>query len=356
MTKNTPINKGNYSLETPERESLWDKYKGEGWEGEYEEYRTNWSEFAKNQLVSKYPLLLDLELSTICNLKCPMCYTITDDFKEKIKSKFMDFELFKEIIDEIKNDVPAIRLSLRGEPTLHPNFIDCIKYAKKSGIKEVSTLTNASKLTAEFFEECLKAGIDWITISVDGLGENYEKVRKPLKFNDILGKIKEIKNIKDKYNSHKPVIKIQGIWPSIKENPSEFYNTFEPYADMIAFNPLIDYLRNDKDILHEENFYCPQIFQRLVITSDGIALPCANDEKATMPMGDATEQSIYEIWHGAKLSDFREKHKCQNGFKEFDTCKQCYLPRLTEYNEKSYVDGREFYIKNYVNRKQVIGE
>ena len=30
----------------------------------------------------------------------------------------MEFDLFKKIIDEIKNKVPAIRLSLRGEATL----------------------------------------------------------------------------------------------------------------------------------------------------------------------------------------------------------------------------------------------
>ena len=58
----------------------------------------------------------------------------------------MDFDLFKKVIDEIAFKVPSIRLSLRGESTLHKNFVDCIKY-KENGIKEVSTLTHGFKLT-----------------------------------------------------------------------------------------------------------------------------------------------------------------------------------------------------------------
>lgn len=49
-----------------------------------------------------------------------MCYTVTDKFR--VKRKFMDFELFKKIIDECtKHSIFSIRLSLRGEP-----FIPCM--------------------------------------------------------------------------------------------------------------------------------------------------------------------------------------------------------------------------------------
>jgi len=274
-----PINKGNYHMETPEREALFRMHLAEGWEEEYKQYRDNWIKRAENQIVADYPLLVDLELSTICNLKCPMCYTITDDYKKKIKAEFMDFNLFTKIIDEIAGHVPAIRLSLRGEPTLHPKFIDCIRYAKSKGIGEVSTLTNASKLSEEYFEEIAKAGLDWITVSIDGLDENYENIRKPPKFKDTLEKIKSTKKIKDKLGQHKPVVKIQGIWPAIKSNPEAFYNTFEPYADEIAFIPLIDYLSNDINITYVENFSCPQHYQRLVVAADGDVMMCSNDQK-----------------------------------------------------------------------------
>lgn len=69
-------------METPERLALFEKYRALGWEEEYQAYRKNWVEYARNQYVSEYPLLVDIELSTVCNLHCLMCYTITEEFKK----------------------------------------------------------------------------------------------------------------------------------------------------------------------------------------------------------------------------------------------------------------------------------
>ncbi len=357
MNNNIPINKGNYSsFETKEREELFEKYKAENWEEKYKEYRENWIKFPKEQIVNDYPLLVDIELSSVCNLKCPMCYTITEEFKQKVNNKFMDFLLFKKIIDEIKGKVPAIRLSLRGESTLHPKFVECIKYAKEKGIKEISTLTNGSKLDMDFFKQIVEAGIDWITISVDGLNEEYEKIRMPLKFSEILKKISDIAEYKKTNNLHKPVIKIQSIWPSIKNNPEEFYNTFEPITDLIAFNPLIDYLQKDTDIVYIDNFTCPQQYQRLLIGADGKVMVCSNDEENDCIIGDINFETIYKVWHGEKLIHFRKMQLEENGFMNFSICKKCYIPRKTESSEISQVNGREFHILNYVNRSQNVGE
>src|SRR5260221_5241855 len=103
-----PINKGNYSMDTPEREARFEQFRGEGWETEYAAYRRNWTEYAQQQFVSEYPLLVDIELSSLCNLTCPMCYTITDEFKKQVNSTRMEWELYKRIIDEIGGHVPAI--------------------------------------------------------------------------------------------------------------------------------------------------------------------------------------------------------------------------------------------------------
>jgi len=309
----------------------------------------------KKKIIRDYPLLLDLELSSKCNLHCPMCYTITDEFLDKVDRKYMDFELFKKIINEIAGKVFAIRLSLRGESTLNRYFIDCIKYAKDKGIKEVSTLTHGKKLTGEFLRKTIEAGIDWITISIDGVGETYNKIRFPLKWEDTLGRLKEIKKLKDELGLKKPVIKVQGIWPAIRENPSEYYNSIAPYSDFIAYNPLIDYLRNDSEILYEENFSCSQLYQRLVIGSDGRAMMCSNDEDTSHVIGDANKESISQIWHGDKLNKVREIHKLKDGFKDIKVCTACYYPRKTEVDEESSVNNRKIYIENYVNRSQLVG-
>ena len=355
-TENIPINKGNYSLDTPEREALFELYRSEGWDEEYRLYRERWTEYPNKQIVSEYPLLVDAELSSLCNLRCPMCYTITEGFKGKVKAILMDFDLFKKIVDEIGGKVPALRLSLRGEPTLHPKFVDCIRYAKERGIGEVSFLTNGSRLTGDFFEEIVKAGADWITISVDGMNEVYEEIRRPLKFRETLAKLFDIKEIKDKAGLHRPVIKVQSVWPAIRGNAETYYNTLMPYSDLLSFNPLIDYLGKDENILYEHDFCCPQHYQRLVIGADGIVMMCSNDEENSIVVGNLQKQSIHEMWHGDKLNKIREQHKKKNGFEQMAICRKCYLSRKTEESERVVVNGREIIIENYINRKQNIGE
>ena len=355
--KNIPINKGNYtSFETKEREDLFEKNRGLGWSSEYDQYRDNWEKRPKRQEVSEYPLLVDIELSALCNLKCPMCYTITDNFKEKVNARSMEFDLFKKIIDEIGGKVPAIRLSLRGEPTLNRNFIECIEYAKKNGIKEVSTLTHGKKLELDYFIKMVDAGIDWITVSVDGLDEEYEKIRRPLKFADTLRRIKQMHEYKLSKGINRPVIKIQSLWPAIRNNPEDFYNTFEPISDLIAFNPLIDYLQKDSDIKYVDNFLCPQLYQRIVIGADGQMMMCSNDEENEHVIGDANKDSIYDIWHGDLLNKVRATHLKKEGFKEISVCRKCYIPREVEDGEKSSVNGRKISVLNYSNRPQNLGQ
>jgi radical SAM protein with 4Fe4S-binding SPASM domain len=353
MTNKTIINKGNYSFETKEREKKFHQYKGEGWEKEYKEYRESWEKFPKAKYISDYPLLVDIELASVCNLKCPMCYTITADFKKKVNAKLMDFELYKKIIDEIAGNVSAIRLSLRGESTLHKKFIECIAYAKSKGIKEISFLTNGSTLDREMFIKIMNAGATWITISFDGLGENYNIARNPMKYEETLDKLKEIKKIKAEFGVNLPVIKTQGVWDYIREDPELYYKILAPYVDLLAFNPYIDFTKNPAEKIFINDFYCPQLYQSLVIGADGLTMMCSNDEENMHPIGDMNDSTVHQIWHSDQLNAVRDLHKKSQGYQQLEVCRHCYLPVETENNEKVSVNGREIVIQNYCYKDEI---
>jgi MoaA/NifB/PqqE/SkfB family radical SAM enzyme len=76
----------------------------------------------------------------------------------------------------------ALRLSWVGEHLLNPKFVDIVRYAKQKGIREISFLTNGTKLRPDYFKKVADAGADWITISVDGMGDTYNHIRAPLRF------------------------------------------------------------------------------------------------------------------------------------------------------------------------------
>jgi len=353
--KNVPVNKGHFDLDTQERIDTFHLKLGAGWD-QYQEYRRNWHEYPTNQIVRDYPLLVDVELASSCNLKCPMCYTITEHFKKNVRQKVMDWDLYKRVIDEVSGKVYALRLSWRGESTLHNKFVDAVSYAKEKGIREVSFLTNGWKLDLDYFIELQKAQADWITVSFDGVGEEYNKIRAPLKYEVMLERLRNIHDYKKKYNLNKPVIKIQGVWPAIRSNPEQFYKTLGAVSDLVAFNPLIDYLGKDTDILYEENFCCPQLYQRLFVSSTGDVMMCNSDEYGDEIVGNAWEETIHEIWHGPKLQKIRQLHSETDGFKKVPVCRKCFYPRKSEVNESAIVDGRTILIENYVNRAQEIGE
>ncbi len=341
-------------MDTEQREAAFEANRGGAWPEGYRSYREQWSALAKTQTVSDYPLLVDVELASVCNLRCPMCYTVTKLFKEQVNTKLMDWDLYTKIIDEVAGKVPALRLSLRGEATLHKKFAEAIRYAKDRGIKEVSTLTHGGKLKGDFMREIIDAGIDWITISIDGTGKTYEKIRKPIKFEEVLNNVKGIKAYKDEHGLTRPVIKIQGIWPAISEDPQLYYDTFAPHVDLVAFNPLIDYLGNDTQISYLESFCCPQQYQRLVIGADGLVMKCSNDEENREVVGDVKTATVHKIWHGEEMAAVREVHK-RGAFMESPVCRKCYLPRETQ-EEKATVNDREITVHNYVFRKQMVGQ
>ena len=351
-----PINKGQFTLETAARISSFEEYRGSGVAEAYKENRQYWEEHPRRQYVSDYPLHVDIELASICNLQCPMCYTISSEFKEKVNATRMNYDLFCKIVDQCaEREVYSIRLSLRGESFLHKNILDCVRYAKKKGIKEVSTLTNGLRLDEDMFKELMHAGIDWITISFDGLGETYEKIRRPAKYERAVEKIKNYCRIKQEAGRVKPLIKIQSILPAIADDPQAFYDVFAPISDMVSANPLIDFHQDVSHLPKIENFVCPQIYQRLVIGADGLCMMCANDENNTIVVGNANNQSLFEIWHGERMTEIREIHRLHQGCNKLKPCANCYLP-LQTYSEDVELGDRKVTADKYVSGIQKVKE
>lgn len=324
------INKGQIRLSSRKRNLQFEWKRGKGHRFSYFLNRIRWHFFPRIHHLSDFPSHIDIEISSACNLRCPMCYTITDEFKEKVNVGMMEFELYKKLIDECaSHNLYSIRISFRGESFIHKDIFQMIKYAKDAGIKEVSSLTHGGMLNEEKFGKLIELGLDWLTISFDGIGETYNKIRAPNNYDEQVRKIKQFHRMKKELGVTKPIIKVQSVLPAIAENPIEFYDTFEPIVDQIGANPLIDYSHKATDSEFIENFTCPVLWQRLVIGSDGKVLLCSQDEFGLATVGDVNEQSIYDIWHGEKLNNARESHLRKMGVKEVSPCKFCVYPRKT---------------------------
>lgn len=351
------INKNVLLLSSPIRNFKFNWNRGKGHILQYTMDRIRWHLYPRIHHVSNFPTHIDLELSSACNLNCPMCYTTTDEFKKNVERTLMQFDLFKKIVDECANYKShySIRLSWRGEPFLNPHLLDMVKYAKSKGIHEVSTLTHGGFLNPEKFEQLVDAGLDWLTISFDGVDETYEKIRAPLKFEESVEKIRKYHEIKKRRGSVKPVIKVQGVWPAVEKNVEKYFTTFSPITDQVASSPLLDYLRKDTEIEFIENFTCPVLYQRLTVSSTGVVKLCFNDEMGIYDVGDLNKDTVYDVWHGQRLEKAREIHLKHLGVKEISPCKHCFYPRKTE-KAKKKIGNKSIKFENISNRVQTVGK
>jgi molybdenum cofactor biosynthesis enzyme MoaA len=121
---------------------------------------------AKNATIDSPMWRCELIITETCNFKCPYCRGLPEYVYDK-KSKCLSFASIKKIIDLWCKDKPLknIRFS-GGEPTLHPNIVDIVKYAKIKGIDRIAVSTNGSNKLS-IYKQLVKEGVNDFSISLD---------------------------------------------------------------------------------------------------------------------------------------------------------------------------------------------
>lgn len=104
-----------------------------------------------------------LELTYRCNERCIHCY-IDDRINADDEMRFVDYEL---IIDELTEMGCLSLLITGGEPTLHPDFLDIVRYAKKKRML-VNIYTNGLAVTGDLLDELIELQPNSISFSFYG--------------------------------------------------------------------------------------------------------------------------------------------------------------------------------------------
>lgn len=128
--------------------------------------------YQSNTLVAPYVRSAAFELTNHCNLRCVMC---PNSKQETGKKGFMDFEVFKNILGA-NPYLNLVQLNGWGEPFMHPKIIEFIRFAKLKA-RRIYLYSNGTMINDELAYEVLTSGLDRIVISVDGMGQIYERIR-----------------------------------------------------------------------------------------------------------------------------------------------------------------------------------
>ena len=272
----------------------------------YQEYRRCWMEYPSRFFVRDFPIHLDVEASSRCNLRCTFCYKLPILSRDQIGD--IDIRLYRKILDEAgEKGLWGLKLSYRGEPLLHPSIAEMVEYAKKRRVLDVYMNSNGMLLTEEMSNRLMDAALDRISISVEEIDPvKFERDRVGAKFDRILRNVETLMNLKANRGSEIPKVRVQTVClPDV--DLDEYTEFWKSRCDEVAAVDYKDVVHRDEKIINSE-WACPQLWQRMTIEWDGTVMACNNDDFRSLSPGNAHERDISSCWHDPLVQKTRELH------------------------------------------------
>lgn len=268
-----------------------------------------------------YPIHLDIESTSICNLDCPMC-----PYPEmRIKKGNMSLDLFRNIIDQCDGKVFDVLLHMYGEPLVNKEIFNMISYAKEKGVRITSMSTNLTLLTKDKSRQLIDAGLDKITLSFDGTDkQTFEEVRLGANYEKCLENLLGFLDVKQQMKSRTPftvlqIIQMQQTEPGLKEFVERFQN--QPAIDLLkvkSFDTWAGQVEHRTDPMKPSTYHrgnvnderkpCPLLWYYMSIRWDGRVVPCCRDYDNHEILGDITKETLMQIWNGKRFQALRKDH------------------------------------------------
>lgn len=314
--------------------------------------------------MSKMLFGLQWHITDNCDQRCKHCY-IFEGKDEKCLLE-LDLATLEKILNNFINfcnkidRIPTLTIT-GGDPLLHKNFWEFTKLLKDNNIK-FSILGNPFHLDYDVVNSLEAFGCIGYQMSLDGLKETHDFIRKPGSFDSTINALKYFKNSKVRTAIMTTVSKtnineIPDLLDIIVDNnvgnfgfarycpnpddydlivsPQEYRNLMDKmwqkyvqYKDRNTSFILKDHLwalyLYEKGLFNPDEIYNPDDFiidgchcgiNQMNVLADGTVYACRRSET---PIGKVPEQSFYDIFTGKEM----EKYRC---FDKFEHCSKCEL-------------------------------
>jgi len=321
------------------------------------------------------PVCLYLETTNRCNLLCTTCPRTYEELEPPAD---MSWTLFTSIVDQIPRLHRAVLHGV-GEPMLVKNLPRMVRYLKDRGTYVLFN-TNGTVLNEKNGRALIEAELDELRVSFDAANpESYRAIRGKNYFNRILKNVRAFRELQEREGHAKPRVSawLTGLRETLEELP-DFVRVAaetgvkEVYLQRLVFfnDNAIGKARPDQALYEqlsgEEAVYidraaalastlgvtfsasgaasepgmslkrrddgspwsmCRRPWTVMYFTANGRALPCciapfSQRGYENYTLGDATQQTLREIWAGPAYRDFR---KALMSNKPPDACASCGL-------------------------------
>jgi len=312
----------------------------------------------RDVVANRPPICLYLEVTNRCNLLCTTCPRTYEDLEPPAD---MSWELFTSIVDQIPDLARAVLHGV-GEPMLVKSLPRMVSYLADRGVYTLFN-TNGTVLTERSGRALIEARLDELRVSLDASNaKSFREIRGKNYFARILRNVRAFRDLQEREGHAKPRVSawLTGLKETVRELP-EFVRVAadvgvkEVYLQRLVFfdqdaigkarsdQTLFERMtREDADFLSQAEdvarslgvtfsasgaasepgislknsdggspwSLCRRPWTLMYFTANGRALPCciapfSQHGYQQYTLGDATQQTLYEIWNGPAYRDFR---------------------------------------------------
>ena len=152
-------------------------------------------------------------ISRKCFLSCVTCGAKAMYGSDKKFTDFIDTSLLRRIADELASWKKLVYVKMTGgEPAMHPDLFDILEYYTFRGIPIRLSTNGVFFSLKERASALVEAGLEVITISLDGIPEKHNTIRRGKNlYTKVAQAIAYIKERKKQLNTRKPMIQVATI-------------------------------------------------------------------------------------------------------------------------------------------------
>jgi MoaA/NifB/PqqE/SkfB family radical SAM enzyme len=307
------------------------------------------------------PVCLYLETTNRCNLLCVTCPRTYEQLEPEAD---MPWDLFTSLIDQYPR-IARVVLHGIGEPMLVKDIAQRVAYLKARGIYVLFN-TNGTLLNEANGRALIEAGLDELRVSLDAAeSEVYQMVRGKDFFAKIVENVRNFTRLQRELNAPKPRVSLwlTGLRETVDQLPNfvrlahdvgvtevylqrlVFFDSGEANENSLARaeSALFEHTTATEEALIREAeavaaelgvmfsasgavdpgesirmtrtdnpwSLCRRPWSLMYITANGRVLPCciapfSMKGYGSFTLGDATQETLREIWNGSEYQRFRE--------------------------------------------------
>jgi MoaA/NifB/PqqE/SkfB family radical SAM enzyme len=313
----------------------------------------------RDLIATRPPVCLYLETTNRCNLLCTTCPRTYEELEPPAD---MSWELFTSIVDQVPDLARAVLHGV-GEPMLVKNLPGMVKHLKDRGVYVLFN-TNGTMLNERSGRALIKVGLDELRVSLDASNaKSFREIRGRNYFDRILRNVRAFRELQVREGHERPLVSawLTGLKQTVEELPAFVrvaaeIGVKEVYLQRLVFfdDNAIGKAQPDQSLYEkmtrEEAVHlneaeqvarefgvlfsasgavtepgmsltaagdnghwsmCRRPWTLMYITANGRALPCciapfSQRGYEHYTLGDATQQTLREIWNGLAYQSFRE--------------------------------------------------